>query len=209
MKAFEAERIESRKIIETKRPRERRKEEKKKTEEQERRTEGDRGKKGRRLCTQKIREKVEKSREKAKKTRENLRGKKTQLIFIPLGPALSLSVSASLSKTRICSLLHPSRPARSGHQSSTTRHHFVPRLSYTTPALFPSSQARFLAEQPDDSSHRPHLPTPIPATTGHHFLRHHDQKNHLGVLYPKVLTGKSFVTLENLVRYCSSSSVFT
>uniref|UniRef100_A0A6N2MS47 Uncharacterized protein n=1 Tax=Salix viminalis TaxID=40686 RepID=A0A6N2MS47_SALVM len=29
-----------------------------------------------------------------------------------------------------------------------------------------------------------HLPRLFPATTGHHFRRHHHRKNHLGLLYP-------------------------
>ena len=109
----------------------------------------------------------------------------------------------SLSKYRPEVLfLSPSRPANHHHcrpASASPGHHFC---SPFNPRAQPPSPVK-KTEQP---RRQPYRPVTSDAHSGHHLRRHHDQKNHLGVLYPKVLTGKPFITLENLVHHCSSSS---
>ena len=118
-----------------------------------------------------------------------------------------LVYSASLSKTRGASVsLSLSVHQRQTPTPATLLPFVVNRLSITSPATQQSSQAKATQNKPVACNVTASFSTTSPATTGHHFRRHHDHKNHLDLLYPKVLTGTLFITLENLQIFCSSSS---
>ena len=89
---------------------------------------------------------------------------------------------------------------------STKSHFIIGRRHPSSPASQSPSQAKAEASPPSPASTDRRLPTPFPATTGRHFRRHHDQKNHLNVLYTKVLIVSPFFVLEKSAFYCSSPS---
>ena len=83
-------------------------------------------------------------------------------------------------------------------RTPTTSHlSIATSVSTPTPETEPRSQAKLTEATSIAATQAGQLPTPPPATTGHHFRRNHDQKNHLDLLYPKVLTGTPFITLQN------------
>ena len=50
------------------------------------------------------------------------------------------------------------------------------------------------------------LPTPLLATTGHHFQLHHDRENHLDVFYPMAVADKPLVVVGRPPNHCSRDS---
>ena len=131
------------------------------------------------------------------------------LLSLALSPCFVLLLSLSKKQRRRCHN-SPSRPVKNFHRRppiiSPHQHHIPP--------LNPSNSSKISGEGRVDDSRgnsspcnvNRHLPTSFPATSGHHFRRHHDQKNPLDILYTTVLTDKPFLELKNLVVYCSSSS---
>ena len=98
---------------------------------------------------------------------------------------LSLSTSRGHSTTHI----HP--------------HHHQLLPLHTSDSTTLSSEAVEVVSEAATRARR--LPMPTPATIGHHFRRHHNRTSHLDLLYPTVLTGTSFIILQNLPCYCSLS----
>ena len=123
------------------------------------------------------------------------------MIFVPLAAGFSLSLSRFFCRNAGASLslllqLPPLQPAQ-------------PLSSSPSPlSSLPLSQQlrQRQQQQPPPQQRQQPLPTPFPATTGNHFRRHHDQENHLDILYTRVLTVKPFIKLEKPQDHCSSSS---
>ena len=135
-------------------------------------------------------------------------------IFEEFG-SLTSTLSLSLSLPSFCSSLSLKN---AGHCFSLT-------LGSTTPATSPgrvtpqlcrhqlhlhpsisttlSGEENRAAQSLASTAHR--LPPPFPATTGHHFRRDHDQKNHLNALYTKVPTISPFFVVKKSTYYCASS----
>ena len=99
--------------------------------------------------------------------------------------------------------LSPSRSAFQPPSPTTAHHHVVSRSSLYTPEVQPWSQPKVAAVTTTTATSPEHLPSSTPATKGLHLRRDNDQKNHLEVLYTKVLIISPLDTLEKSHCYCS------
>ena len=112
-------------------------------------------------------------------------------LFLPLRP----EAPASLSPSRLSIPSHQFQHQKPFHHHQKTS--LIPSITVNI-----SGEGRSKSTVAASTDRR--LPTPFPATTGHYFQRHHDQKNHLNFLYTKVLIVSPFFVLEKSAFYCSS-----
>ena len=118
-------------------------------------------------------------------------------------PLFFFLLCLSLSKTGVKLSLSLSRPTSHHHR----RPPFWLLLITISHAVDTSNSSIISGEVRGDDRHdgsspcnvTAGVPTPIPATTGHHSRRDNDQKNPLEVLYTTVFTGTRFSILENPV----------
>ena len=128
----------------------------------------------------------------------------------------SLSLQSVLSRSR-CSLSKTSGASVSLSLSAQQRRpptpanlhlHVSTIILLSSPSVQSPYPTRKQRQQTVTATPTAPLPSQFPATTGIHFRRHNDQKNHLEVLYTKVLTFSPFNILEKSRMHCSSSSFY-